>query len=131
MKLESRRNLPYKVAAFAMIGAIYGVFVYMNWSRLLPRGKVDLAVSIAAIFGSIITSLGSDLRNHRVVIVLGVLCACHSGFAVHFLAKGVYIRPLFYVPIGLLEVAISLLALLILGGARFKEFRAGSADRRN
>jgi hypothetical protein len=95
----------------------------MNWAAVDRDQWLDLAVATFAVFGFVIPPLGRDLRRVRVFLVLGVLCGGHLAFCLHFLERGIHVRPLLYAPVAVAEVFVVTVALVRFGGARLDDFR--------
>jgi hypothetical protein len=123
MKKVTKHALPQIIAAYLMLATLFLAFAWRNWQVLGLDGCMDLGVATLGVFGFIIPPFGPDLRNPKVFVVLGGLVLGHLMFCTHFLVRGVHIRPLFYIPIAILEMAISVFALIALGGARLDAYR--------
>ena len=117
---------PYAVlGACLMIGAIYAGFAYMNWERVSRQWWLDLGVATLAVFGPLTFRMRGDIKGFRAFVVLAILCIGHMGFTVHYLARGVHIRALLYIPIALVEIALGILALIVFADAQLKRYQQG------
>src|ERR1700730_14660468 len=123
MRSDTKKYLPLILGAYFMLAAIFSFFAYTSWERIDLKWWLDLGIATIAVFGFLVPPLGSDLKRPKVFVVLAGLCVGHMLFTTHFYEKGWRVRPLYYIPIAILEIVISLVAGVVLGGARLEAFR--------
>jgi hypothetical protein len=130
VKAATRRVLKYIVAAYLAFGIIFAAFMYSQWSNIPAERWFDLAVGTAIIFAAFVPPLGRDIRKPKVFALLLLFYVGHLVFCLHFLTRGIYLRPLAYAPIAVGEVFMFTYLLIWLGGAKYEDFRESLTSRR-